>query len=135
MINVRVDNIPVQSNSVIKQCIDRRHRVTWCPNEESFLILLLQTRKARRFSNLDKCFPESPDSLLDETVELEENMLIQEAAEIMEYPQKFVSECPTSARFVETVEPLDMSNFVLVGRSLETAETREKSNVSRISSR
>ncbi|KAJ6421788.1 hypothetical protein OIU84_029058 [Salix udensis] len=48
---------------------------------------------------------------LDETVELEENMLIQESAVIMEYPQKFVSECPTSARFVETVEPLDMSNF------------------------
>ncbi|KAJ6421789.1 hypothetical protein OIU84_029059 [Salix udensis] len=67
---------------------------------------------------------------LDETVEPEENMLIQESAEIMEYPQKFVSECPTSARFVETVEPLDMSEFCTVGRSVETAETLEKSNVS-----
>ncbi|KAB5548034.1 hypothetical protein DKX38_011440 [Salix brachista] len=67
---------------------------------------------------------------LDELVEPEENMLIQESAEIMEYPQKFVSECPTSARFVETVEPLDMSEFCAVGRSVETAETLEKSNVS-----
>lgn len=67
---------------------------------------------------------------LEETVEPEENMLIQESAEIMEYPQKFVSECPTSARFVETVEPLDMSEFCTVGRSVETAETLEKSNVS-----
>ncbi|KAJ6733388.1 SISTER CHROMATID COHESION 1 PROTEIN 2 [Salix koriyanagi] len=67
---------------------------------------------------------------LDETVEPEENMLIQESAEIMEYPQKFVSECPTSARFVETVDPLDMSEFCTVGRSVETAETLEKSNVS-----
>ncbi|KAJ6681794.1 SCC1 / RAD21 FAMILY MEMBER [Salix koriyanagi] len=66
---------------------------------------------------------------LDETVEPEENMLIQESAEIMEYPQKFVSECPSSARFVETVEPLDMSEFCTVGRSVETAETLEKSNV------
>ncbi|KAJ6371468.1 hypothetical protein OIU77_001889, partial [Salix suchowensis] len=57
-------------------------------------------------------------------------MLIQESAEIMEYPQKFVSECPTSARFVETMEPLDMSEFCTVGRSVETVETLEKSNVS-----
>lgn len=67
---------------------------------------------------------------LDETVEPEENMLIQESAEIMEHPQKFESECPTSARFVEAVEPLDMSEFCTVGRSVETAETLEKSNVS-----
>ena len=67
---------------------------------------------------------------LDETVEPEENMLIQESAEIMEYPQKFVSECPTSARFVETVEPLEMPEFCTVGRSVETVETLEKSNVS-----
>ncbi|KAG5226812.1 sister chromatid cohesion protein [Salix suchowensis] len=67
---------------------------------------------------------------LDETMEPEENMLIQESAEIMEYPQKFVSECPTSARFVETMEPLDMSEFCTVGRSVETVETLEKSNVS-----
>ncbi|KAJ6681970.1 SCC1 / RAD21 FAMILY MEMBER [Salix koriyanagi] len=54
---------------------------------------------------------------LDETVELEENMLIQESAEIMEHPQKFESECPTSARFVEAVEPLDISPTA--GGSLE----------------
>ncbi|KAF9663617.1 hypothetical protein SADUNF_Sadunf17G0070000 [Salix dunnii] len=60
---------------------------------------------------------------LDETVEPEENVLIQESAEITESPQKLVSD-------VETVEPLDMSEFYTVGRSVETAETREKSNVS-----
>lgn len=67
---------------------------------------------------------------LDETVETAENMLIQESAGILESPQKFVSECPTSARLVETMELLDMSESYTVGRSVETVEILEKSNVS-----
>jgi cohesin complex subunit SCC1 len=67
---------------------------------------------------------------LDETVETAENMLIQESAGILESPQKFVSECPTSARLVETMELSDMSESYTVGRSVETVETLEKSNVS-----
>lgn len=67
---------------------------------------------------------------LDETVETAENMLIQESAGILESPQKFVSEYPTSARLVETMELLDMSESYTVGRSVETVEILEKSNVS-----
>nr|XP_034919361.1 sister chromatid cohesion 1 protein 2 isoform X5 [Populus alba] len=67
---------------------------------------------------------------LDETVETAENMLIQESAGILESPQKFVSEYPTSARLVETMELSDMSESYTVGRSVETVETLEKSNVS-----
>ncbi|XP_024445197.2 sister chromatid cohesion 1 protein 2 isoform X2 [Populus trichocarpa] len=67
---------------------------------------------------------------LDETVETAENMFIQESAGILESPQKFVSECPTSARLVETMELSDMSESYTVGRSVETVETLEKSNVS-----
>ncbi|XP_011015093.1 PREDICTED: sister chromatid cohesion 1 protein 2 [Populus euphratica] len=67
---------------------------------------------------------------LDETVETTENMLIQESAGILESPKKFVSEYPTSARLVETMELSDMSESCTVGRSVETVETLEKSNVS-----
>ncbi|CAK7328273.1 unnamed protein product [Dovyalis caffra] len=67
---------------------------------------------------------------LDEIVEPPENTLIQESAGTVESLKTFVSDSPATDKLVETVEPSDMSESCTVGRSVETVETLEKSNVS-----
>ncbi|KAL3567801.1 hypothetical protein D5086_030452, partial [Populus alba] len=154
-----VDNIPVQLYSVIKECIENtgaslelgslfRTKKLQIPEtvksvggsveieEPSKKLDASESQNiggtVENTEHLEKLNVSGSPLVgrLDETVETAENMLIQESAGILESPQKFVSEYPTSARLVETMELSDMSESYTVGRSVETVETLEKSNVS-----
>ncbi|KAJ6734655.1 SISTER CHROMATID COHESION 1 PROTEIN 2 [Salix purpurea] len=99
--------------------------------------------KACRFSNLDKCFLESliPCTSLElgslfRTKRLQIQETVKSVGGSVETVEPSINSDASEsqniggARFVETVEPLDMSEFCTVGRSVETVETLEKSNVS-----
>ncbi|XP_021645955.2 sister chromatid cohesion 1 protein 2 isoform X1 [Hevea brasiliensis] len=129
-----LDDAIVFPNNVIKQYIEDPSNLV-CKRKKIPHTVLAAWR-AHQVSSLPQCFlePLIPCASLElRSLFCLKKLKISESLDTEKLPEKFMSECPTVGRpveSVETIEKLDESKSCINGRTVETMKSLEKLNVS-----